>query len=51
MGILLLHFGYTKAMIALAALGCLLAAPFRWLVPEWLPMPAPSPIRAESFTD
>ncbi|HEV2136042.1 MAG TPA: MFS transporter [Terracidiphilus sp.] len=51
MGLLLLHFGYTEVMIALAALECALAAAFRWLIPEWRPMPAPSPIRAESFMD
>jgi hypothetical protein len=51
MGILLLHFGYTEVMIALAALACMLVATFRGLIPERLPMPPPSPIRAESFTD
>ncbi|HEV2326588.1 MAG TPA: MFS transporter [Terracidiphilus sp.] len=51
MGILLLYFGYLKVMIAIATLECLLAASFHWLIPEPSPVPAPSAIRAESFTD
>lgn len=51
MGILLLHLGYPKVMIAIAVLECVLAAAFHWLIPERSLMPAPSPIHAESFTD
>ena len=51
MGILLLHFGYPEVMIAIAALECILAAAFRWLIPVRALGPAPAPIRIESFTD
>ncbi|MGH9586089.1 MAG: MFS transporter, partial [Acidobacteriaceae bacterium] len=51
MGILLLHFGYSEVMIAIAALECILAVTFRCLIPERSLMSAPSQIRAESFTD
>jgi MFS family permease len=50
-GVLLLHFGYPVVMISIAVLQCILAATFRWLIPQRSPNTAPSPIRAESFTD
>jgi MFS family permease len=50
-GILLLRFGYPVMMIAIAALQCILAITFRWLIPERTPAAVLSPIRAESFTD
>lgn len=50
LGILLLHFGYTEVMIAIAACGCILAAAFHWLIPERSAVPAPDSIHAASFT-
>jgi predicted MFS family arabinose efflux permease len=50
-GILLMRFGYPAVMVAMAALVCLLAITFHWLIPERSPAPSPAPIRAESFTD
>ena len=51
MGILLLRFGYPVVMISIAALQWILAAAFRWLIPQRSPTTASSPIPAESFTD
>jgi MFS family permease len=51
MGVLLLHFGYTEVMIAMAALECILAGAFHWLIPDRSLITAPSPMGAESFTD
>lgn len=49
MGILLLHFGYPEVMMGIAALECILALTFRWLIPEQSPLAAPSPVCAESL--
>ena len=51
MGMLLLRFGYTEVMIAIAVLECILAGTFHWLIPERSLMTVSSTIRAESFTD
>jgi len=52
MGILLLYFGYPTMMIALAALECMVAIAFRWMIAERLsPMPARSTVQVESFMD
>ena len=52
MGILLLHLGYPAVMTALAALECILAIAFWWMIAERLsPMPAQEAIRAESSMD
>lgn len=52
MGILLLQLGYPALMIALAALECILAIAFPWMIAERLsPMPAQTAMRAESFMD
>jgi MFS family permease len=51
-GILLSRFGYLAVMLALAALECILAIAFRWLIPETSsPVSLQVPISAESFTD
>jgi MFS family permease len=52
MGILLLYLGYPAVMIALAALECMLAIAFRWMIAERLsPLPAQAAMRVESFMD
>jgi hypothetical protein len=43
--------GRAEVMIAIAALECILAGTFHWLIPERSLMTAPSTICAESFTD
>jgi len=52
MGILLLDLGYPVVMIALAALECILAIAFWWMIAEPIsPMPAQEKLRAESSMD
>lgn len=48
-GILLPRLGYPVVIFAMAALQCMLALAFGWLIPRHSPLPAP--VHAESFTD
>lgn len=48
-GIVLPRLGYPVVIFAMAALQCILALTFGWLIPRHSPLP--DPIRAESFTD